>query len=349
MPRNGMATSSRHSVPLPDAEDPRWQLVERILATPDFKRAQKSSEFLRVICQLTLQERQDLISEEYLGETIFGRPPNYNFSADTIVRSHALRLRQRLEQYFQREGQTEGLRLVIPRGGYVPQFVPAPPLSTELEKKAPDRVERQSHSAEELQPVQQAPSTPLTGIVPVSRLRVYEVLFGAALATAVLLAAALVSAHRSTPSEANTSRVHPLWSEIFTPTKSTIIVMGDAGLALFHELTHQPVNENEYSNPSSISISHSPGVDPERARALLRKRYTFYWNVSAIANLARLPGVVPSLLRIRATADMRAEDFKNTNVILLGKPGGKSVGRTIPKFDGFHLHHWQIWPSRRRS
>ena len=41
---------------------------------------------------------------------------------DSIVRSQARFLRQRLEEYFATEGRDEPIRLTIPKGSYVPEF-----------------------------------------------------------------------------------------------------------------------------------------------------------------------------------------------------------------------------------
>src|ERR1700761_2761864 len=107
-------------------KDPRYQLVERILATPDFVRSPQISKFLSYICTATFENPGQNLSEQHIGVEVFGREPDYDSAADTIVRSHALRLRRRLEQYFQKAGRDEPLHLVIPRGSYTPVFLSAP-------------------------------------------------------------------------------------------------------------------------------------------------------------------------------------------------------------------------------
>jgi len=110
---------------LSQSEDPRYQLVQRILATPDFIRSPQLSRFLLYISTTTFEGRSHILSEQHIGVVVFGREPDYDSAADTIVRSHALRLRRRLEQFFQRGGNAEPLLLTIPRGGYVPVFSPS--------------------------------------------------------------------------------------------------------------------------------------------------------------------------------------------------------------------------------
>jgi hypothetical protein len=102
--------------------DPRWELAERIVASPSFIRSPRLCSLLMHLCELALHGRSDEINEQSIGVAIFERPPNYDPSIDGIVRSHASRLRQRLEQYFSKEGAHETIRLSIPKGGYTPLF-----------------------------------------------------------------------------------------------------------------------------------------------------------------------------------------------------------------------------------
>src|SRR5580704_16054238 len=106
------------------AGDPRWELVERIVASPCFVKSPRLCSFLIYICDLFLHGRGDEINELNIGEALFDRPANYDPSADGIVRSHASRLRQRLDQYFSEDGAQEPIRLLIPKGGYLPVFEP---------------------------------------------------------------------------------------------------------------------------------------------------------------------------------------------------------------------------------
>src|SRR5580693_1311375 len=171
-----------------DPSDPRWLLVQRILATPDFERSPRLSDFLRYICRLTLEGRSDAISEQHIGEVVFGRPPDYDSGADTIVRSHALRLRRRLEQYFVRAGRDEPLRLVIPRGAYVPNFVPAANTGEEVREREPAMPEAESETLLVVDGPDAA-SSALAGADPA--LRRSQLWLAASLAFSLLLAIAL--------------------------------------------------------------------------------------------------------------------------------------------------------------
>ncbi len=74
-----------------------------------------------------------------IGSAVFGRTHDYDPGADSIVRSHATRLRHRLREYFEQEGQEEPLVLTVPRGSYIPSFEPRSTWSASEVRKSPPR------------------------------------------------------------------------------------------------------------------------------------------------------------------------------------------------------------------
>src|SRR6202023_2781778 len=55
---------------------------------------------------------------------VLHRPPGYKSSEDSIVRTHARLLRQRLAEYFSTEGAAEATIIEVPKGHYLPTFRP---------------------------------------------------------------------------------------------------------------------------------------------------------------------------------------------------------------------------------
>src|ERR1700735_20956 len=100
-----------------------WHLACRIAASKLLCRSDLLPRFLLHICEQTLMGNSHNISEQRIGIHIFNRPTDYNPGEDNIVRSYARTLRKRMDEYFESEGSHEPLRIVIPRGGYVPIFV----------------------------------------------------------------------------------------------------------------------------------------------------------------------------------------------------------------------------------
>src|ERR1700749_4519874 len=122
--------------PLPLSALPEWQLVLRIAASRGFSKSELLKKFLLYVCERSLTDDAQEITEQRIGIRIFGRMEGYDPGEDNIVRSYARTLRKRLDAYFAGEGAGETLRVLIPRGGYVPVFEVVPgarrPVATEV-------------------------------------------------------------------------------------------------------------------------------------------------------------------------------------------------------------------------
>lgn len=307
----------------PYARDPRWLLMERILATPDFVRSPRLTDFLRYVCKLTLEERSDAISEQHLGAVVFGRPADYDSSADTIVRSHALRLRRKLEQYFQRTGRSEPLRLVIPRGAYVPLFLPA----NESEEGIP-RLEKVTSPGTLLSPAKLSetasyfgePLTPLPVAEGRVALRRYRIVLAASLLVSTLLAIGWgTSLHYARRAQTRKDRNHPLWGKLFTTDQPTQIVLGDSGLVLFHNFARKYVSLQDYVDGNlSKQMPYVQHIEPKEALFLSGRRYTSFVDAATLSRLLRMPEATPERTLVRFSRDMRPDDFKSGNIIMIG-------------------------------
>lgn len=97
-------------------------LVDRILASSLFEKSARLSDFLKYICDRSLNGRPDEVREQFIGHHVFGRPIDYNSADDTIVRVTARQLRAKLRDYFHTYGREERWLVEIPKGGYLPVF-----------------------------------------------------------------------------------------------------------------------------------------------------------------------------------------------------------------------------------
>lgn len=105
----------------PPGEDCR-ALVARIAASREFQRASRLRAFLTYVVDRKLADCPDEITEVLIGHRVFGLPLDYNPGDNSIVRTQARTLRDRLERYFRGEGAHEPVMLEIPTGAYVPVF-----------------------------------------------------------------------------------------------------------------------------------------------------------------------------------------------------------------------------------
>jgi hypothetical protein len=103
-------------------EDEVRAALEAILATPAFLRSDRQSQFLRFVCDTALRGGGPKLNEYLIAHEVFGRGTGYSPGEDSVVRRQAHSLRQKLHDYYAREGIHSQIRIDIPNGRYVPVF-----------------------------------------------------------------------------------------------------------------------------------------------------------------------------------------------------------------------------------
>lgn len=78
-------------------------------------------QFLQFVTEAALSGNQTL-KETTIGVEVFSRAPAYDSSVDPIVRVEARRLREKLQQYYDRDGRNDQIVVYLPKGGYTPSF-----------------------------------------------------------------------------------------------------------------------------------------------------------------------------------------------------------------------------------
>jgi tetratricopeptide (TPR) repeat protein len=122
----------------PPAGEINEQLA-RILANHRFVSADRNSRFLRYLVEKSLAGKSCEIKETIIAAEFYGRPGDYDPKVDSIVRVEASRLRTRLQSYYEHEGVNDPVRILIPRGTYVPRFERAANLEVPKENRRPWR------------------------------------------------------------------------------------------------------------------------------------------------------------------------------------------------------------------
>jgi len=288
--------------------DTRRELLNRIVASSIFSKCERLSSLLVYVCDLSLAGRAKEINEQKIGEAVFGRPRDYDSSIDGIVRTQASRLRQRLDLYFNEEGVNEAVRIVIPRGGYVPFFEPRPamqivPLS--------------------LTPASSEPSIPLHGEqtkVEVRRSKSSALAWGlVALLSIAILTMLLGSRGSFTKTQPTHAAAHPLWSQLFVAQQRTLIVPADSGLVMWQGLMKRSIDLAGYLSgdyrtnlPGSAILSHNEVID------LGTRRYTSIVDLEVVQSLSQISQSEKNKLEVRYARDVRPNDLKQGNLIFIG-------------------------------
>ena len=99
----------------------RAQLM-RIVDSSDFEASDRNRRFLSHVVEETLSGRSARIKAYMIATSVFGRGEDFDPQVNSIVRIEAGRLRRSLDNYYLRQGADDPVRIVIPKGTYVPTF-----------------------------------------------------------------------------------------------------------------------------------------------------------------------------------------------------------------------------------
>jgi hypothetical protein len=313
------AVQSKTRMTLPDEawpsslhEDPYWALAQRVISGPNFARSPLLTKFLLFVVAETLEGRGNEITEHQIGVQVFDRPADYRTLEDNIVRSYARQLRKRLAEHFADQGSSEQVRIDIPVGGYVPVFLPATDNGNGEETPgSPGPAQPHAlpaHNAEAAATVPSKASRWALGAVVV-------VAYSAA-----LIALTWYAARRTPAPPLSQEPAYVLWAELFRGPENSYIVPSDAGFNLLEDISRRPVPLAEYISGSYQELPLSR-VDAHSAADLRSQRLTPFVDLQIAAAFARLTEDDPQRVLIRFPRDLRLDDLKNANAVIIGSVG----------------------------
>jgi tetratricopeptide (TPR) repeat protein len=97
--------------------------LKAVLDSDAFHSSWRARDFLAYIVTETLRGRGPQLSERTVARRALGRGPAFDGRTDSSVRVQARRVRLGLEEYYAGTGAHDEVRIVLPTGTYVPQFV----------------------------------------------------------------------------------------------------------------------------------------------------------------------------------------------------------------------------------
>src|SRR3984893_9298295 len=96
--------------------------LSRILESSIFIQSDRLGRFLRFTVETTLAGDAETLKEYLIGTEVYQRKPPYHPSVDSIVRSEARRLRNKLKEYYDSAGRNDSVFIYYRPGSYVPAF-----------------------------------------------------------------------------------------------------------------------------------------------------------------------------------------------------------------------------------
>src|SRR5262249_21087014 len=94
-----------------------------VLASGIFDRAPSLSHVLAYVCEKSFDGTSGEIKEYNIAIDALGRSAEFDQKKDSIVRVQVHRLRERLAEYYAKDGADHPIHIVIPQGQYVPSFI----------------------------------------------------------------------------------------------------------------------------------------------------------------------------------------------------------------------------------
>lgn len=257
--------------------------MQRIVASGTFQKSARLRDFLLYAARCAFENRTEDVTEHQIGVHVFGRPEDYHAGEDTIVRSQARLLRQKLEAYFSGEGRDEPVLLTIPKGGYLPVFTP---------RDAADPAARPAR----------VPWIPVLAAL-------------ALVATAAAIGLALRRPQPAPPPPA----VASLWSRLLDPARPLLLVIPDSVYALQQELAREHGNLADYLRKRWPDGAANRELERAAPNFNIR-RYTTTDSVAAALKISALAHAFGARVEARYAREIVLKDLSPGNVVLLGRP-----------------------------
>ena len=285
-------------------EENLQEAVERILASPAFRRSHRLSQLLQYLAEHTAGGDVEGLKEQAIGQRVFGRPATYSAAEDNIVRSNIRQLRLKLEEYYAGAGSDEAAHVVLPKGSYSLLMerpaVPAEILAGALEPKSDWRRPAAAGGA--------------CGLAV------------GAIAVALMIWMPARAGVESAAPRCLLGLIAP------NPGQRLLVVVPDADVQLYQRLTGQAVTLQNYLERHFTEPKAFQAAGPEltsRTEALFHNITTQSFVLDLIPKFAQV--VPPAQLSVRHPSALTVSDFEHDNAVLISGPNGDPW---VQLFDG---------------
>jgi hypothetical protein len=284
-------------------DDPRWVALIKITHSAAFAKAPRLSQLLVYLATQTLLGRADQVTEFELAFEVFDRDKDFDPAADTIVRSHLARLRQRLLQADL--GDAKWMPS-IPKGQYGLLF----------HEVAPPVVETFAEVSTFIAPP--TPTLPQHGLYPPPQRppNLYKLL--CAVLTVLLVVVVFFLFHHS---KAVVAASNPLWDRLLVPGQTTTLIAADSSLVLMHHYLHHDTTLADYISGryrQEAEALYRSGIEPS---GLIERRYSSIADLEMTRLMAEIAGAKHMPMRATFSRDMTMDDLKRDNIVLSGSKG----------------------------
>jgi hypothetical protein len=307
--------------------------LQELLSSDAFTGSNRAQYFLQLVVEHALAGRLDCLRERMLGVEMFGRPIDYDTGNDSVVRVKASDVRRRLAQYYQSQTTHSAVQIDLLSGSYIPQFhfTPVEPTFIPIEHQNShlDSIGLPTPSATAL--------SAEVAIEPQRKWARWEFRISLlAMCSAALISLGWFAGVRSTTSHRTLTDADPIWATLFDGKRNTYIVPADIGFNLLEDLSRRPMALADYMKGGYLDLP-LPGMDAHRAEGLRSQRLTSFVDAQVISALAGLPEYNRQRTFLRFPRDLRIDDLKDANAVLIGSVGSNPWAAIADKSANFHI------------
>jgi len=299
--------------------------LEEVLRSDTFSRTERLKGLLRFLGEAGIEGRGSDLTEYTIGVMALGRPQEFCPLEDSSVRSRVHELRQRLEKYYTLEAPSAPVRIELRKGSYAPRFCSAhgdddAPAAT---LAGPSDLIPFSPAAPLAEPAPALPKRRRVWVTSLVFIAGAATMFAAlAVWSAFMKPGARVPATRleSTAGTPWTPELETLWRPFFAGGTPLLIAFETR---FFVRMGPLMVRDWRINGPEGVGSSESL----MRVQSLLgfsrygNRDYADGGTPQAIFSLSRLLSTRIPNMSLRNSLDVTAADYRDNNVILLGKPG----------------------------
>ena len=284
--------------------------IQRVLSSQAFRSSRASGKLLRYICNGALLESASPITEYTIAVDVFGKSPDFKESKDAIVRVEVHRLRKRLGHFYEQEGASDRVQIVIPTGRYVPEFVfraaNMPPPEPQI------LLEASSISRE-----------PPSAVVPEREPRLPQTKWhmgaGVALLAAVVVAGFLIAR----PDNRQEQTLDAFWQPVLSSPNPILLCVGNVA--------------------GGRSAFHASTLDESRALTLgdfhkSETQLVLFDDAATLAGFAGFLGGKAKAWRIASQTEVTYADLQKTPAVLVGLLNNEWTRRLLGKLRFFVEH-----------
>src|SRR3954447_21058308 len=92
--------------------------LEKVLSSHSLINSPQLCRFLRFVADHEMSGQGDQLKEYLLGVEVIRKDQSFDPRVDTVVRTEARRLRRKLTEYYEAEGQSDPIEIDLPKGSY---------------------------------------------------------------------------------------------------------------------------------------------------------------------------------------------------------------------------------------